>query len=601
MPVGSKSPLSYQDSFEITTISNGIKYSYIFAQATPVPTATLLLEEETDEPNGTSIRVEINEEDDWKALTETRKQLVYFNNVYVKHEEFYYNNNFKIYEAKDYRIRNQDHPFGNEMHITVGQVAYPINWKVLDIPIVHIPVAVKFGVGDIEVTLSREEVYYTEKVKAAIKDKVGKVTKVILEKYEKQLKITDLDEYYLLSKDKHRPPLKIEDITIPMDGVKTNITFEPFEGCTIKASKILDLFSGYSTTLLKKGKNFEAGSTSGYYNDRIFKKPYDCYLVEDKYSYYDSKYIEDGILFKRTKLNKKRYMLIADILGRVTYNEKDSRVAIVQTGTAALVNKVLKYIDKYLKTKIEPYNGVAPSHWIENLKQEALDKKERTKGEITYYNYENKRTKVKFTELIENNKYIFYISKSDDKEKILAYEYLFSKGHRNFKKQAIFIVVSASVIPKFKKIDNIYPVESILHIKSFKRLLCSLSITKKVMELQKTKECYGVSKYYTTLWKQLFLKYQNTFEQSYYRIPMEGGCKKDFSINLCTFFEREILAIKESIGNTFLYEESIPILKEAAKKLYLVEYTRIDYMTDEHRIQFIKSLKCLKIDAKYYY
>ena len=94
--LGSKSPFAYQDSFEIITIFDNIKYHYLFVNERPLPKATLILEEPTDENNGTTIRVEIEKNDTYKVAQECEKQLAYFDNVYVKNELYYYNNNFKI-------------------------------------------------------------------------------------------------------------------------------------------------------------------------------------------------------------------------------------------------------------------------------------------------------------------------------------------------------------------------------------------------------------------------------------------------------------------------------------------------------------------------
>src|SRR5690606_37605737 len=154
--------------------------------------------EETDESNGTTIKVAIKEGDEFKIHQSCIRQLVYFNNVYVKNELYYYDNNFKIYETEHFKLRNKDFPFNNEMHVCLGQVTYPINWNTLKMEKVNLPVALKFNIEDLEVTLSREDLNYTEKVKERLIAKIELVSELLLKKYEEQLHITDLKKFVLM-------------------------------------------------------------------------------------------------------------------------------------------------------------------------------------------------------------------------------------------------------------------------------------------------------------------------------------------------------------------------------------------------------------------
>src|SRR5690606_9763159 len=123
------------------------------------------------------IRIMLHNYDDvYKVHQACKKQLVYFNNVYVKNDIYFYDNNFKIYESENYILRNVDRPYNGAMHICLGQVTYPIDWDKFDMDRVMLPVALKFNIGEIDVSLSREAINYTNPVKEAILARVNLVT-----------------------------------------------------------------------------------------------------------------------------------------------------------------------------------------------------------------------------------------------------------------------------------------------------------------------------------------------------------------------------------------------------------------------------------------
>lgn len=605
--LGSKSPFAYQDSFEIITVFDNIKYHYIFANEQPVPTATLLLEEQTDEPNGTTIRVEVNDEDTYKIHNECKKQLVYFDNVYVKNELYFYDNNFKIYESDTYKLRNKDFPYGNEMHISLGQVAYPINWNVLDIEPVYIPVAIKFDIGELEVTLSREELNYTDDVKTKILEKVRIVETSIIEKYKEQLKVDDLFDYIKLVKSDNKPPLKIHDVEIPMNTIKASIYFTPFDGIKIKADDVKNLFYAYNVTQIKKGKNFALRSDSYQQYYRLYRYPYSTYLVAKDFNYFDSLYINDGFAFKRGKMTPYRFKRIALALNLIL-NKKDllntygSHKPIYKQGTALIVYKVLKYVDNYLLDKIQPYNGAAPQYWIEEKKEEARQKKEDTKGSITYYNIKNKRTQIKLLDLLENNEVIFYISKNNNKEKIVAYNDLYDLGNPNFKKKTSFVIISPTTINKIKKFRNVHSIENIFKVKSYKNLLYKMRISKFVDKYLKpyrdTLRKY--STHYFNEYSNIVRYYNISYTVRHYDIPIDSKHKEDMTIDLVEYFKPQLKKIKRTKNrSSLLYENNIFQLIRIGQRMELLQYIS-NNTPHPLLVEYIKTLKLLKLKNQYY-
>lgn len=207
--LGSKSPLSYTDAFEITTISDkiefeileGVKapyiakkvlktiksiryeYTYIFSKGKSRPTLDLLTKKQTDKRNGTEIKIPIKSNDVFKFEQELKSQLCYFDNVYFK--GWGVENVYKIYEGKYYKFKSTNQ-YSDEMHIILGKVAYPIDWYILGIDRIDISVGVKFEIGELLVTPNRENLRYEDHIIKLVRDRVLLAFEELKDLYKEQ-------------------------------------------------------------------------------------------------------------------------------------------------------------------------------------------------------------------------------------------------------------------------------------------------------------------------------------------------------------------------------------------------------------------------------
>lgn len=187
--LGSKTPLSYVDYFYINTNFNGKKYNYILSKGEKLPTLDLLNEEDTTERNGTEVRIYIqNSNDIGKFSVKLKTQLCYFDNVYF--DKWDINNDYKIYDLQYFKYRNKDQ-YSSEMHIILGKVSYPINWKEIGLTPMQIPIGVKFEIGELVVTPNRESLRYTDEVKKIVGERVISALKECLDLYNSQNRIID--------------------------------------------------------------------------------------------------------------------------------------------------------------------------------------------------------------------------------------------------------------------------------------------------------------------------------------------------------------------------------------------------------------------------
>lgn len=185
--IGSKSPLGYTDSFEVITRSEGVEYHYVVGKSeSGKPRADLLNVKDTTERNGTEVKIVINPSDYYKFEEAIKKQLIYFDNVFVS--GFNVDNSFNIIESDTFKFRhsiNSENPY-DEMHIAFGRVVYPINWTALSRRKIEFPVGVKFDIGELQVTKNREQIIYSDEAKELINQRIDLTLQKIKEIYNEQ-------------------------------------------------------------------------------------------------------------------------------------------------------------------------------------------------------------------------------------------------------------------------------------------------------------------------------------------------------------------------------------------------------------------------------
>jgi len=274
--IGSKSPFAYTDMFYINTVSEGIRYDYIHykdernAKGVREFKLDLLLEEPTNQRNGTSIRIDIQKEDLPKFLSEINEQLSYFDNVFVQKGEsvyshYEYNNKYnidnfnreKIFEYKTFKYRDRIHGHNHqdsELFILIDTVKYPINFKELDIKVLTIPFGLKFKIGELSVTPNRENIEYTQKNKDLIISRYNEMIEEIAFLIQKQNKFEfdTLKEYrksissvYLtLGNEQSNCKLLLDkNVVFNHFGIEVKKVFKPLENFKYNITNtVLDIF-----------------------------------------------------------------------------------------------------------------------------------------------------------------------------------------------------------------------------------------------------------------------------------------------------------------------------------------------------------------------
>lgn len=283
--IGSKSPLGYQDSYEVITTKDGITCHYLISKAVSGPPEYDLLakREELFKPNGTEVKIIINEGDLSKFERAIKEQLQYFDNVIV--EGIRYNNRYKILEANTFKYRvdsygyREDETF-KDIHIAVGRVTYPIDFKRLGIERIECPIGIKFEIGELVVTKNRENLRYDiEECNALIIERIDLALTELSNIYNRQCNESLTLEEYIKHLEYEQKKIKLDNdtslalpyklVTGPQGGLKKiylvknllDPTYMPLKGYNVKLPK--DPYFMFKVKKYFNGTN----KKKFYYND----------------------------------------------------------------------------------------------------------------------------------------------------------------------------------------------------------------------------------------------------------------------------------------------------------------------------------------------
>ena len=185
--LGSKSPFAYTDSFIVTSYFNGEKKVYnSFKNERDEPVFALLSEEDTDEPNGMLVTFSV-EQDDTEEFEEKAQQVYKHFKVLPRLISEDTTKPFELEEETEFVIKGSNwgivngggggyYNDRNEAVAVMGQVEYPIDHDQFEgegiTALLRSEVQIHFGIGELDITPSREALSYNEYTKRAIKETV---------------------------------------------------------------------------------------------------------------------------------------------------------------------------------------------------------------------------------------------------------------------------------------------------------------------------------------------------------------------------------------------------------------------------------------------
>jgi hypothetical protein len=205
--LGSKTPFSYADTFNVIAIKNGISRTFsMYKNEDGTPIHSLLLEKDTDEPNGVEIIIPVNNLSDRAEFARAIvRQLHFFpirpiikggdycvnwlkeptdSDIFVKYK------NITLFKNGNYR---------NGVFVVMGPVGYELNFNILADKLrkyekvicwLYNRIArIYFNIGDISVTPSRENLSYDSKTIRAFEKTFDGFLEEIVGTFENNLSV----------------------------------------------------------------------------------------------------------------------------------------------------------------------------------------------------------------------------------------------------------------------------------------------------------------------------------------------------------------------------------------------------------------------------
>jgi hypothetical protein len=372
--IGSKTPLSYVNTFTIITRYNGEEYTYLIHRGDKTPMVDLISKEETNESNGTQVHITIQSRTDYNRFEEAiKRQLKFFDNVVIDHPDFKNFNSERIYRGKHFIFReNDDNRYSG---ICLGKVFYPLNFDLVNLSKYdfHTPICLLFDIGEIEVTLNREAIDYNDRVISAIKNKVKEAQKELSELYKTQNNVlTDLKEF--LKARRAKTILRVGDMTVLAKGFieasNSDFVYAPFKGTPIIVPDYPFREYYISCKIHSNGKVAKKMQISDL---NIIEKGYKIFRLSDKLSKRKTLYINsihpEYYVLKKSEIAAYE---LDDLLRLRSYSDSER-----EKYRALYRKEILKFIvsitESYDKTVVDPdwlknyLTGIKPKNTLKTI------------------------------------------------------------------------------------------------------------------------------------------------------------------------------------------------------------------------------------------
>jgi len=350
--LGSKSPFSYTDSFNIITVHDGLKYDYEYVLGDSLPELisnygyeTIVegpftrLASSTEGPkevqipkgipttegNGTEIIISLLNKNDYRAFEESiKKELCYFDDVYVLGFPNI-NNDYSIYRKESFLFRPNG-SYSDELHIVLGKCCYPIDWKAINRERVELPFGIRFEIGELQVTPNRESLVYDASDDDTIANKINTKIDLVLEEVNdliskggEERETSDL-KFYLDNRNR-KPAIWFGShrLDIPVKYIVNKdiaLQFTPLKHLPITIPE--NPFFYYNKIGEINGESYNRYEPSNFISAKLFFNRY--IKIDSETNQFTNAFIGIANIIRRDKI-KKNYHNIARKLGFYTYQK----------------------------------------------------------------------------------------------------------------------------------------------------------------------------------------------------------------------------------------------------------------------------------------
>lgn len=403
--IGAKSPFAYTDAFTVITWVDNIKYTYVLHRAEVAPQIRLVDKSNDVRENGTEVHIPVKANNVSEFVRAIKTQLVFFDNIdYINIPGISYG--IDVLKGKNFVCSfnsETKEPLINTLCIYLGGVNYPANVSavystgILDRFSLHdieeTQVALRFEIGELPVTLSRENIEYKEGIAEKIANRFLEMVQELQEFADKSLVETDSLEVYMKNRRDHGFYIGDFNINIPSSIVKKNIVFTPLKG--IPNLRIpSNPFFEFKVEKGLRGENIVLTRNKRRYNDRHYFSDVYSEIFENKRlllryrSTSAGKYhnLHTFEVFKGVKV--KNYIPLVE---HCPESDTEARRTITENGKSPVSLEELKKYRQVMLTELVKHTHsytdkqyVPSAEWIKQAKDQFVSKKNYRKQEITF-------------------------------------------------------------------------------------------------------------------------------------------------------------------------------------------------------------------------
>lgn len=194
--LGAKTPFSYSDTFSIVTVVNGIKYNYnCFIDETKVGKLMLASESPTNEPNGTEIIIPVLHKNFNEFKTETERACRHWEvKPIIKGDEIFWSKHEAIIEGQNWLMVKSNGYYDKGIKLIIDFIEYPLDMNALRsyadgalIDSARGNLVLYFGVGQLSLSASREQVYLDDKTQKLICGRLEEIQKDITQRVQDRI------------------------------------------------------------------------------------------------------------------------------------------------------------------------------------------------------------------------------------------------------------------------------------------------------------------------------------------------------------------------------------------------------------------------------
>lgn len=193
--LGAKTPFSYSDQFSVITVHNGNKYDYACAiDETKVGKLVLLDQINTDETNGTEIRIPVKPQD-FPLFRQWTEQACRHWDVkpVIKGAEILWTVYNKVIEGSGWAITSTT-DYNRDAKLIIDGIEYPLEINALRkyadpklIDFARGNFIMYFGVGELSLSANREQIFLDKATQAKIQDRLSSIQKEIKQLVENKI------------------------------------------------------------------------------------------------------------------------------------------------------------------------------------------------------------------------------------------------------------------------------------------------------------------------------------------------------------------------------------------------------------------------------